>query len=461
MSLTLRYGARSDVGLLRAGNEDAMYAGPRLLAVADGMGGHAAGEVASRIVIETVAALDAQPPDGNLTDALRDAVHTANTYLRDMVAADGALEGMGTTLTALLWVGEQLGLVHVGDSRGYLYRDGQLQPITHDHTLVQNLIDEGRITPEEATTHPQRSWITRALDGREALDLDLSMRDVQPGDRYLLCSDGLSSYVSEQTIAETLAEADPQVVCDRLVDLALRAGGPDNVTCIVADLVEDAGSTETPILGGAAAESTADHTGPVADTPASRAADLVNDGGAVAEPGGGDDPATATAIAAVPAVAAAAPAKPRRVDRDEPAPRPAGGGRSRALIAVLVGVVLLAALAVLGTYLYIRTQYYVGAAPGTPRTVAVYRGVTGSVLGIDLSSVDVRSNLPVNAVPIDDRRKVLDGLQASSKRDAQQIVQRLRTEACAAIRAKSSTQHRTGRSAPPPAPTPSYCSTTP
>ena len=122
MTLALRYAARTDVGLLREGNEDAMYAGPRLLAVADGMGGHAAGEVASRVVIETVAALDSRPPaDGELTAALRGAVETANDYLRDMVAADSALEGMGTTLTALLWVGQQLGLVHVGDSRAYLF----------------------------------------------------------------------------------------------------------------------------------------------------------------------------------------------------------------------------------------------------------------------------------------------------------------------------------------------------
>src|SRR4051794_10155449 len=150
MTLSLRFGARSDVGLLREGNEDSMYAGPRLLAVADGMGGHAAGEVASRVVIETVAALDTEPPEGDATEALREAVETANGYLRDMVAADGALEGMGTTLTALLWVQGRLALAHVGDSRGYLYRDGRLEMVTHDHTLVQNLVDEGRIRPEEA-----------------------------------------------------------------------------------------------------------------------------------------------------------------------------------------------------------------------------------------------------------------------------------------------------------------------
>src|SRR3954447_16415861 len=257
MALSLRYAARSDVGLVRDGNEDALYAGPGLLAVADGMGGHAAGEGASRVVIETVAALDKAPAgpasDGDLTGTLRRAVETANGYLRDMVAADSALEGMGTTLTALAWAGQQLGLVHIGDSRAYLLRDGALEQVTHDHTLVQSLIDQGRITPDEATTHPQRSWITNALDGRADIELDLSVRDARAGDRYLICSDGLSTYVSEQTLEEELRTGDPQSACDRLVDLALRAGGPDNVTVIVADLVTDDTSDGAPIVGGAAA----------------------------------------------------------------------------------------------------------------------------------------------------------------------------------------------------------------
>src|SRR5437763_1585958 len=222
MSLGLRFGARSDVGLLRAINEDAMYAGPRLLAVADGMGGHAAGEVASRVAIETVAPLDDDLPGSDLITALRDAVETANGYLRDMVAADSALEGMGTTLTALLSAGQRLGLVHVGDSRAYLLRDDALHQITHDHTLVQNLVDEVRITPEEATTHPQRSWITRALDGRGEIELVLSIREAKAGDRYLLCTDGLSGVVSEETMLEALSDGNPQEACDRLGELALR-----------------------------------------------------------------------------------------------------------------------------------------------------------------------------------------------------------------------------------------------
>ncbi|MDQ6649485.1 MAG: protein phosphatase 2C domain-containing protein, partial [Actinomycetota bacterium] len=246
MTLTLRYAARSDRGLIRDGNEDAVYAGPRLLAVADGMGGHAAGEVASAVAIANLAPLDDDAPGADLLAALRQATLGANDQLRDMVEADSELAGMGTTLTALLSAGSRLGLVHIGDSRAYLLRDGQLSQITHDHTLVQTLVDEGRLSPEEADSHPQRSLVTRALTGIDGLELDLSVREARTGDRYLLCTDGLSGVVSEDTMVDALSLADPQEAVDKLVELALRGGGPDNVTCIVADVVDtgQAGSGE-------------------------------------------------------------------------------------------------------------------------------------------------------------------------------------------------------------------------
>src|SRR6266545_2344399 len=145
MTLSLRFAARSDIGLIREGNEDSGYAGPRLLAIADGMGGHAAGEVASSVAVATLSVLDEDVPGPDLLDALAAAIQTANDHLRDMVAADEELEGMGTTLTALLWGGSRVGLAHIGDSRAYLLRGGQLQQITHDHTFVQKLVDEGRL----------------------------------------------------------------------------------------------------------------------------------------------------------------------------------------------------------------------------------------------------------------------------------------------------------------------------
>src|SRR5512142_1186798 len=253
MTLTLRYAARSDRGLIRGGNQDSVYAGPRLLSVADGMGGMAAGDVASNIVIACMAPLDEDVSDGAMIDALRGAVDLANQQIRDAVEANPSMEGMGTTLTAMLFSGSKMGLVHIGDSRAYLLRDGEFAQVTKDDTYVQMLVDEGRITPEEAGSHPQRSLLTRALDGRDA-DPEYSVRQAKTGDRYLLCSDGLSSVVSFETIGATLREyADPNQCAERLVQLALRGGGPDNITVIVADVTNDNIVEESPIVGGAAA----------------------------------------------------------------------------------------------------------------------------------------------------------------------------------------------------------------
>ena len=198
-----RYAARSDRGLVRANNEDSVYAGARLLALADGMGGHAAGEVASQLVIAALAHLDDDEPGGDLLSKLDAAVREGNSAIAAQVEAEPELEGMGTTLTAILFAGNRLGLVHIGDSRGYLLRDGELAQITKDDTFVQTLVDEGRITAEEAHSHPQRSLIMRALTGHE-VEPTLIMREARAGDRYLLCSDGLSDPVSHETILEAL-----------------------------------------------------------------------------------------------------------------------------------------------------------------------------------------------------------------------------------------------------------------
>ena len=424
MSLSLRFAARSDVGLLRDLNEDAMYAGPRLLAIADGMGGHAAGEVASRIAIESVAPLDDESPGSDLVGSLRDAVETASAYLQDMVAADSALDGMGTTLTALLFAGQRLGLVHVGDSRCYLMRDGVLSQITHDHTLVQHLVDEGRITPEEASTHPQRSWITRSLTGHGELELDLSIREARVGDRYLLCSDGLSGPVSEDTIAEALRAApDPQAACEQLVELALRAGGPDNVTAIVADVVDD-DVEEEPIVGGSAADVIPPSND--GDTPAARAARIH---------------------------------RRRRTDDndgEDTAGRPATSRRRRSRLAWVIGLIAVVVIAgAVATYLFARTQYYVGTT-GKPPVVAVYRGI-GS-----LASVDARTDIPATALPEFEQANLRDHIDAGSRHAAGAVVARLRAEACPTPAAPPATTasaapHASASPAAAPSPTPSYC----
>jgi PPM family protein phosphatase len=237
-SVGIRYAARSDTGLERDGNEDAAYAGPRLLAVADGLGGSVSGERASAAAIEALKVLDTQALAGDLVGVLRDAVHRANTALRDLAESEPALRGMGTTLTAMLWSGSQLALVQIGDSRAYLLRGGELTQITHDQSVVQALIDDGRITPEEGLSHPQRSLILQALNGGPVTP-DLQLREAQPGDRYLLCSDGLYAVVSAGVIREVLASvSDPELAVARLIELANQGGGPDNITCVVADVLE-------------------------------------------------------------------------------------------------------------------------------------------------------------------------------------------------------------------------------
>src|SRR5690625_1648146 len=240
MTIALRYAAYSDVGCLREGNEDSAYAGPYLLAVADGMGGHAGGEIASAIAISTLMTLDDDvPTTDEMVASLQQAVENANSTLSQRVKDEPRLENMGTTLTAMLWSGARVALIHVGDSRAYLLRGDEFGQITHDHTLVQTLVDEGKITEEEVATHPQRSLLLRALDGKSPVDPDVSNSEAKVGDRYLLCSDGLSGVVSKKTIHETLTtEAEPRTAAKKLIELAIRGGGPDNITAVVADVVE-------------------------------------------------------------------------------------------------------------------------------------------------------------------------------------------------------------------------------
>ncbi|MBJ8346405.1 PP2C family serine/threonine-protein phosphatase [Antrihabitans sp. YC2-6] len=269
MTLVLRYAARSDRGLVRSNNEDSVYAGARLLALADGMGGHAAGEVASQLMIEALAHLDDDEPGNDLLGKLEAATREGNASIADQVDEEPELDGMGTTLTAILFAGTKLGLVHIGDSRAYLLRDGELAQITRDDTFVQSLVDEGRITAEQAHSHPQRSLIMRALTGNE-IEPTLTVREARAGDRYLLCSDGLSDVVSDETIANTMREGNQDECADRLIELALRSGGPDNVTVVVADVIDLDYGQSHPIVAGAA--SGVDDDTPPPNTSAGRAA---------------------------------------------------------------------------------------------------------------------------------------------------------------------------------------------
>jgi PPM family protein phosphatase len=387
MTLTLRYAARSDRGLIRGGNQDSVYAGPRLLAVADGMGGMAAGDVASNIVIAAMAPLDEDVPGNAMIDALRGAVDNANQQIRDTVEANPAMEGMGTTLTAMLFAGSKFGMVHIGDSRAYLLRDGEFGQVTKDDTYVQMLVDEGRISLEEADSHPQRHLLFRALDGRDA-EPEYSVRQAIPGDRYLLCSDGLSSVVSAETIEATLREyTQPDQCAERLVQLALRGGGPDNITVIVADVTDEDIVEESPIVGGAAARDRGNTTSADNSTPAARAS----------------------------ALASPRPAAPdESADTDEEDERP----RRHPVRTTLVLLVLLGLLGG-GVWLgwrYTQSQYYVGATDDG--VVAVFRGVPGQVAGLHLSSEQERSSTTLDELTKSAQDAVKEGIPATNASDA-------------------------------------------
>ncbi|QGV79861.1 MerR family transcriptional regulator [Streptomyces ficellus] len=257
--LGIRYAALSDTGLVRESNQDTVHAGSRLLAVADGFG--ALGAPASAAAVDALKHLETTGvPAGDLLNVLEDAVEQAAQAVRGVVTgtstggmagadgvngADGSgragcpPEEAGTTLTAMLWTGSQLALVHIGDSRAHLLRDGELFQITHDHTMVQTMVDEGRLSPEEATSHPQRSLLVRALGPGVDGTPEMRLHDARPGDRYLLCSDGLSTVVPAGEIQRVLAEApEPEQAVRALVALANGSGGPDNVGCVVAHVVE-------------------------------------------------------------------------------------------------------------------------------------------------------------------------------------------------------------------------------
>jgi serine/threonine protein phosphatase PrpC len=236
MTLHLRWAAGTDQGHVRSNNEDSYYAGDRLIVVADGMGGMAAGDLASRIAIDAMTSLDVPIENDQQMDALHQALELANGRIADTVVADQALQGMGTTLTAVIFSGTQAAMAHVGDSRAYLMRDGRLNQLTKDDTYVQMLIDQGLLSPDEAAGHPRRSVVTRVLQG-EPVSPAYVIVQPEVGDRWMLCSDGLTAVVSNETIEqEMLAAADPKSCTERLIDLALRGGGPDNVTVIVADM---------------------------------------------------------------------------------------------------------------------------------------------------------------------------------------------------------------------------------
>lgn len=452
MTLALRWAGRSEVGPVREGNEDSAYAGPRLALIADGVGGMIAGEVASSLALRAMHRLDEDTAD-DVVDALGTALDNANTRLREAVAADPALEGMGTTMTALLWNGAQLGLVHVGDSRAYLLRDGRLQQVTTDHTFVQTLVDEGRITREQARSHPHRSLILQALDGRTHVEPDLTRLELLVGDRFLLCSDGLSDVLRDDAITTRLSVPDPQAAADDLVGAALAGGGTDNITCVVVDAVEvDAAGT----VAGAGATGAGDPGASTGHVGAPAAEPLLL--GAAADPevgglvrrlaaGGTTDPthhpygssvaggrgdgrgpgggtrgrAAAGGVAPGEHGGTAAGRDPEDVRY---APRAPHRLRWVARSLAVVGVLALVLAGGRSAYGWTQTQYYVTANAGR---VAIYRGIPQHVPGLTLSHLySVSSDISVDDLPENYRGRIVgDTLPADTVAQAQAIVANL------------------------------------
>jgi serine/threonine protein phosphatase PrpC len=281
--LRFRYAAASHAGLVRGNNEDAGYAGAYLLLVADGVGGAAAGEVASASTAYITSTVSMISEDDPLA-VLAQAVELAQAHLADGVDLDPQREGMATTLTAVHGNGERFGLAHIGDSRAYLCRQGGCDRITKDHTLLQMMIDSGELTPEEVEGFPHRSVIARSLNQYEAPEPDLVLLDLRPGDRLLVASDGLTDLVSDEQIGATLTGTDDlDAAVDRLLRLALDAGGRDNITCVLGELVEGkaihprgqmVGAAQDPanLIDGAAVR--IDHVGPRRTARLQTAADL-------------------------------------------------------------------------------------------------------------------------------------------------------------------------------------------
>jgi serine/threonine protein phosphatase PrpC len=412
--LALRYAALSDVGRVRKDNQDSAFASERLLVIADGVGGAARGDLASSTAIDALRRLDTPTP-GDLLEALAGAIHRAHDRIAELVEQDPGLEGTSTTVTAVLFDGSRIGVAHIGDSRGYLLRDGTLSQLTRDHTFVQGLIDEGRITEEESRSHPHRNLILRAVDGVHETDPDLFYIELAPGDRLLLCSDGASGVLDQDRLTDILRTGSVDYAVVELIRASLEAGSSDNVTCVVADVVElDQAQGAATTDGSAGRPEGPATSGPILVGAAAEQSRRIGAGSSFRGHRGGDtgeiDPVPGEEEAdADPEELRYAPRAPRR------------GRWLRRLGVLLVLALVLAVVAAVG-YRWSQSQYFVAEHAGK---VAIFRGVQADIPGVSLSRVEEDTDVSVAALPDYPTEQVAAGISATSLADARSIVHRL------------------------------------
>ncbi len=404
-TLSLRYAALSDVGRVRKDNQDSGFAGEHLLVIADGVGGAARGDIASSTAVQILRRLDVPAPE-DMQQALAGAIHRAHDRIAELVEQDPELDGTSTTVTAALFDGTKLSVAHVGDSRGYLLRDGVLSQLTKDHTFVQSLIDEGRITEDESRTHPHRNLILRAVDGVHDTDPDLFDVELAPGDRILLCSDGASGVLDDDRLADILGTGSVDYAVVELIRASLEAGSSDNVTCVVADVVEAGAAAD----GSAAAAS----TGPML---VGAAAEQPRRTGAAKSFFRGHRGGDTGELEPV-------PGEDTDVDPEELryAPRPPRRFVWLRRLAMLAVLLLVIGVALVLAYNWSQRQYYVAASDNH---VAIYRGVQADIPGLTMHAVSQRTGITLEALPDYTAEQVRGGISANGLGDAKDIVTRL------------------------------------
>jgi serine/threonine protein phosphatase PrpC len=402
--LRLQYAALSDVGRVRKDNQDSGYAGPWLLSVCDGVGGAARGDIASSTAVGQLRKLDRKPTE-DLLGLVAGAIHRAHDRIGELVEEDPALNGTSTTATVALFDGSKVAIGHVGDSRAYLYRAGKITQLTKDHTFVQSLIDEGRITEEESRVHPHRNLILKAVDGVHDAEPDLFTLDVAPGDRLLLCSDGACGVLDDFRMADILGTGTPDYAVVELVRASLEAGSSDNVTCVVADVAEtDGRPDEAPMLVGAAAELPRRRTSVSGRFRGHRSGDTGE-----LEPVPTDVPHGIPTDPIDLEVYRYAPRAPRRFV----------AVKRIAALAVVLGLLWIAASA---AYSWTQRQYFVGDHDGK---VTIYRGIDASLPGFSLNEPYEESDLQLDELEEYAAEDVREGIEASSLEDARSTVRQL------------------------------------